>query len=200
MKQLLALGLLSAATVLSPMAVEAATFTYSVPLEAKQEVAPNLSNSSATASATGALVGDPMNWVFSYVVNYSGLQGFLADGHIHLGDRGANGPVVHALDNLQSFLGTKSGTIVGDWTSADVITAGRTTPQNVFSNFLDGGYYFNLHSTVFRGGEVRGQIEPLVEANAVPEPTTMAGVLIAGAVGAAVRRKKNRQEKLAIKN
>lgn len=196
MKQLLALGLLSAATILSPVAAEAATFNYSVPLEAKQEVAPNFSDSSAIANATGALVGDPMNWVFSYAVNYSGLQGLLADGHIHLGDRGKNGPVVHVLDNLPSLLGTQSGTIVGAWTSADVVAAGRTTPQNVFSSFLNGGYYFNLHSTIFRGGEVRGQIEPLVEANAVPEPTTMAGVLIAGAVGAAVRRKKNRQEKL----
>ncbi|MEX0271879.1 CHRD domain-containing protein [Leptolyngbyaceae cyanobacterium UHCC 1019] len=200
MKQLLALGFLSAATVLSPVAVEAATFNYSVPLEAKQEVAPNFSDSSATASATGALVGDPMNWVFSYVVNYSSLEGFLADGHIHLGDRGTNGPVVHILDNLPSFLGTQSGTIVGDWTSADVVAAGRTTPQNVFSSFLDGGYYFNLHSTLFPGGEVRGQIEPFVEASAVPEPTTMTGVLIAGAVGAAVRRKKNRQEKLKVEN
>ena len=86
-KQRLALGLLSAATILASAAVEAAPFNDSVLLEAKQEVAPNFSDSSAIANATGALIGDPMNWFFSYAVNYSSLQGLLADGHIHLGDR-----------------------------------------------------------------------------------------------------------------
>lgn len=190
MKQLWALGLMSAAVTMMPLSAKAATFSYSVPLEASQEVAPNLSTSSATSHATGTLVGDALSWVFTYTVNYAGLEGALRDGHIHLGDRGVNGPVVHLLDNIDSFKGTTNGTIVGDWTSQDVTTAGRVTPDVVFNNFLAGNYYFNIHSEKFVGGEVRGQIEPLIkQSEAVPEPATMLGLLTAGALGAAARRK-----------
>lgn len=185
-------GLLSTAlTALSPIAAHAASFSYAVPLEASQEVAPNISTSSARSSATGTLDGDPLNWVFRYTVQYAGLEGPLADGHIHLGARGTNGPVVHLLDNIGQFLGTTSGTIVGDWTSSDVTAIGRVTPDVVFNNFLAGNYYFNLHSSQFPGGEVRGQIDPLVSgAEAVPEPATMLGLLTAGVLGAAARRQR----------
>jgi hypothetical protein len=40
---------------------------------------------------------------------------------IHLGDRGTNGSVVHFLDDIDGFRGTTAGTIIGDYTSEDVI-------------------------------------------------------------------------------
>lgn len=191
-KQLFAAGALGAAVAVLPqVGAEAAVFTYSVPLEASQEVDPNFSDSQATGSATGTLEGDLSSWVFSYTVNYSGLEGPLADGHLHLGDRGTNGPVVHFLDNIDSFKGTTSGTIIGNWTSDDVLATGMVTPDVVFNRFLAGGYYFNVHSQTFPGGEIRGQVE-FDAATAVPEPSFLLGMLAFGAVGTVSRlRSKN---------
>lgn len=190
MKQLWMIGLLSAGLAIAPQVAQAATFSYSVPLEAEQEVAPNVSTSSAQGTATGTLTGDVTSWVFSYTVEYAGLEGLLADGHIHFGDRGTNGPVVHFLDNIDSFRGTTSGTIVGDYTSEDVLTAGTVTPDVVFNSFLAGGYYFNVHSEAFPGGEIRGQIESFETATSVPEPAMFLGMLTVGALGLASRSKK----------
>jgi len=96
------------------------------------------------------------------------------------------------LDSL--LLGSASGQIVGDWTSSEVIALG-VDPATVFNRLLDGQYYFNLHSntpgTNFQAaGESRGQIQGPVAVNAagVPKPTTMLGVLAAGAVGSALRK------------
>lgn len=193
MKQLLTVGLVSAAfTVLPQVATEAATFGYSVPLEASQEVAPNFSDSKAEGMATGTLIGDLSNWVFSYKVQYSGLEAPLADGHLHLGDRGTNGPVVHFLDDIASFRGTTEGTVVGDWTSEDVLAAGLVTPDVVFNRFLAGGYYFNIHSAKFPGGEIRGQVEPLVES--VPEPSVVLGMLALGIAGVSGLKNRKSEE------
>jgi hypothetical protein len=103
MKQLWMAGLLSAGLAIAPQVAQASTFSYSVPLEAEQEVAPNISTSSAMGTATGTLVGDLTSWAFNYSVEYFGLKGPLADGQIHFGDRGTNGPVVHFLDNINSL-------------------------------------------------------------------------------------------------
>lgn len=191
MKQFWIVGLASTVWVSLPLLAEAAVFTYSVPLEASQEVAPNFSDSQATGTATGALDGIPTDWVFSYTVDYSGLEAGLADGHIHLGDRGTNGPVTHFLDNIDNFVGTTTGTVVGDWTSADVITAGLVPPEVVYNSFLEGNYYFNIHTEAFPGGEIRGQIEPL---SRVPEPSLVLGLLSLGLLQAASRLGKFKQK------
>lgn len=191
MKQFWIVGLAGTVWVGLPLLAEAAVFTYSVPLEASQEVAPNFSDSQATGTATGALDGIPTDWVFGYTVNYSGLEAGLADGHIHLGDRGTNGPVTHFLDNIDDFKGTTEGTIVGDWTSADVIAAGLVPPEVVYNNFLAGNYYFNIHTEAFPGGEIRGQIEPL---NRVPEPSLVLGLLSLGLLLATSRLGKLKQK------
>jgi hypothetical protein len=200
MKNLCTIAMLSAVLTLgSQIQTQAATFIYDVSLESSQEVAPNISTSAATGNALGDLTGDPSNWLFRYTVNYSGLEGALRDGHIHLGDRGVNGPVTHFLDFIDNFKGTLAGTIVGDWSAQDVLNANipGVTPQVVYNNFLAGNYYFNIHSETFRGGEIRGQIEPLV---LVPEPSFGLAILTIGGLLLAGNSSKRQASVLAIKN
>ncbi len=187
MKQFCLIGLASTVLVSLPLVAEAAVFKYSVPLESSQEVAPNFSDSQATGMATGKLDGIPTDWVFNYTVTYSGLEGALSDGHIHFGDRGTNGPVPHVLDHINDFEGTTAGSIIGEWTSKDVIEVGIVSPEEVFSNFLVGNYYFNIHTESFEGGEIRGQIEPL---SRVPEPSLIWGLLSLGLLTVTSRLKK----------
>ncbi|MBM0741237.1 PEP-CTERM sorting domain-containing protein [Phormidium sp. CLA17] len=183
-------------TSLFQVAANAATFSFSNPLSGSQQVPPNASP--ATGFATSILNGEPTSWTFNYDLSFSGLSGPLALAHIHLAPAGQAGPVVHDLDAPP--LGSTSGKIVGDWTSTEVVAAG-IDPVAVFNRFLDGQYYFNVHSntpgTNFRAaGEIRGQIEDPVDASAVPEPSTMLGLLATGAVGSMLKRRREKQQKL----
>ncbi len=74
-------------------------------------------------------------------ITTNGLSGPVIADHIHLGEAGANGPVV------VSFQGQLSGCVNAD---AAII---RTISQN------PTGYYVNLHTALKPGGEVRGQLQ-----------------------------------------
>lgn len=178
----------AALTLASPTSANAATFLFSGGIDGTQEVPAN--NSPATGFFNGTLEGTPDNWQFLYDVTFSGLSGPLALAHIHLGDRGTTGPVVHDLDNPP--LGSTSGRITGNWLSSELPSG--VAASTVFNRFLAEGYYFNLHSntpdfpTYLPQGEIRGQVA------AVPEPMTITGVLVAGALGAASRLKNKKRK------
>lgn len=194
MRQFWKVVVLSSALVTSiPLAAHAASFTFSGSLSGAEE-APTPNNSLSTGSFLATLNGEPEQWTFNYEVSFQNLTGFLRDGHIHFGDRAVSGPVVHPLDGVSALVAANvtNGTLVGDWTSAEL--PATVAPATVFNRFLDGQHYFNIHSAVFPGGESRGQIEnPVQSAAAVPEPATALGLLVAGALGAAARRKKANQ-------
>ena len=71
------------------------------------------------------------------------------------------------------------GTIVGKW---DAPEGNGTTLAAQLANLLAGNTYINIHTPLFGGGEIRGQI-------LVPEPAT-AGVMLIGAATALVRRRR----------
>jgi hypothetical protein len=122
----------------------------------------------------------------SYELSYSGLQGVVTQAHIHLGQRGVNGGIMVWL--CQTPMATppfvdpaglapecpQEGTVSGVIQAANVI--GREGPppnpragaiaQGVaemeFEEFVAairaGVAYANVHSTMFPGGELRGQL------------------------------------------
>ena len=98
---------------------------------------------SVTSAATGAFVGviDRTTRVLSYTVTYSGLTPTM--GHLHrINAANGNGPVEIPFSSVVS-------PIVG---TATLTTAGRV------DSLLNGFYYSNLHTTMYPGGEIRGDI------------------------------------------
>lgn len=83
----------------------------------------------------------------SYFVTYSNLSGNPAAGHIHgSAARGANAPVIFPFASIPA---ATSGAISG----SAVLTPAQET------DLLNGLFYFNIHTAVNPGGEIRGQIE-----------------------------------------
>ncbi|MCA8955671.1 MAG: CHRD domain-containing protein [Planctomycetes bacterium] len=105
-------------------------------LDGLQEVPAN--TSTATGSAELVLY-EPDN-VLTYTVATSGLSNVTA-AHIHTGNSGQNGPVLHPL----------TGT-AGDYCGYTVLTSAQVTTLKA------GGLYVNVHTSSFPAGEIRGQI------------------------------------------
>lgn len=68
-----------------------------------------------------------------------------AAAHIHIGAKGRNGPVIVPLEKK------------GDTYS---VPAGRKLSDAQVKAFKAGELYVNVHSAKYKGGEVRGQIQP----------------------------------------
>jgi hypothetical protein len=153
-------------------------------------------------SATAMLEGDSGSYVLSYTLNYAGLSSDAVAGHIHYAifPAGQNpaeqtGPVVHPLDADFASLGT-SGTITGQWRFDDTQ---MPLTDALADSLLDGELYFNIHSTNYADGEIRGQLEALggaadnagPTASAIPLPPALVLGLagLGGAVWATRRRR-----------
>ena len=121
-----------------------------------EENPPNASMATGWATATLDLSTD---W-FVFHDSWTGLSAPATASHIHApAPLGTNAPVIIPFTSANGFIaGTTSGTV--DY-------SGTLTSLQV-SEFLSGLAYVNIHSTVFPGGEIRGQLI------AVPEPSTYA--------------------------
>lgn len=105
------------------------------------------------------------NW-FTFDYTFEGLLAPQTAAHIHVAPPGVNGPVLYPLPN-----GSPSGLAL------------TITDEDVM-NLRAGNWYVNVHSTLYPGGEIRGQFVP------VPEPSTyaLAGAMLLGAA-IVIRRK-----------
>jgi hypothetical protein len=125
--------------------------TFSATLNGAQEVPPV--PTPATGEATLELLGDD---TLSFVITYGGLLGTESAAHIH-------GPAPAGVNAGVQFPLPPGNPKVG--------VVGPLSAQQK-SDLLDGLYYINIHTSVFPGGEIRGQIE-----RAVPvENATWGGV------------------------
>jgi hypothetical protein len=104
-------------------------------INGRQEVPPTPS------AATGTFVGvfNKDTRVLNYTVTYTGFTPTM--GHLHRGAPGTNGPVVVPFSSLTS-------PITGTFTFSEADAA----------LLLNNGFYVNLHSAAFPGGEIRGNI------------------------------------------
>jgi hypothetical protein len=104
-----------------------------------------------------------------YKLTYSGLQGTAQQAHIHFGQEAVNGGIsVFLCSNLPNPpAGTQacpaSGTVTGTIRPVDVIgPAGQGIAPGEFAELVKalraGVAYANVHSSVWPGGEIRGQL------------------------------------------
>lgn len=119
-----------------------------------------------------------------YRLRFWGLEGAVAQGHIHFGDHHTNGGISVWLCGTATNPGPTgtplcadpaidptSGDVTGTLTATSVVGPGGVPPaaagQGIapgeFSELLrairDGVTYVNVHSTKFPGGEIRGEIQ-----------------------------------------
>jgi hypothetical protein len=101
-----------------------------------------------TTTATGTLSGtyDSKTNVLQYNINWTGLSGDVSAAHFHgpaLAGADAD-PIIHLTVTTNGVNGNITGT--------------STLHDSTEAHLLDGKLYYNIHTVLNPGGEIRGQV------------------------------------------
>ena len=170
------LASLFAATAALP--ASAITIVYTAILSGPAESPPNASPGTGTATITL----DTTLATMRVEASFSGLTGTTTASHIHCCTAVAGVSTAGVATQTPSFTGFPLGVTSGSYDhtfdmtltasyNAPFVTANGGTASGAFSALLAGlaagKAYYNIHSSTFAGGEIRGFL-------AVPEPGTLA--------------------------
>jgi len=183
------LKLIVTASALCLLATSASAATYSGTFSGANENTPNAS----TASGFGTLRVIDANTIFVNI-DYAGLSSGVAAGHIHCcAAPTGNSGVAIGFNNLAlgsttgSYTNTFDLSLASTFTDSFLSSSGGTAAMaaaRLLTALDDGEVYFNLHTSVFPGGEIRANL------GAVPEPASWAMMVVGfGLVGSAIRRR-----------
>lgn len=129
-------------------------------LSGSQEVPPK--QTMGTGSFQGNVTGN--NKSISYRLSFSHLTTPVTMAHIHIGARGANGPVVVWLcgGGRRPACPRGGGTVTGTITPGNVLAVGGLKAGDLaglIKLITAGSTYVNVHTTKNPGGEIRGQAQ-----------------------------------------
>lgn len=176
-----------------PSLGNATPLIYQAFLDGPSEAPPNASPGTGFARVTIDTVAETM----LVEANFSNLDGLTTAAHIH-GPTAVPGTGTAAvMTQTPSFLlfplGVTSGSFsqLLDLTDASTYRAGFITASNgldqaeaiFLQSLADGTAYFNIHTTVVPGGEIRGFLTPL------PASLLLLGTGLAGLAGLRLKRK-----------
>lgn len=114
---------------------------------------------------SGSVVYNRQTGIATVTVNFQNLGSNQTVAHIHgPATPDASAPPVFDIDTSQTPATTNTGTFVKEWV---------IDPANL-ERLQNGLLYFNVHSMNFPGGEVRGQILPVVNEPGAPEVNAIA--------------------------
>ena len=188
--------LLSVITACGMMSAQAALIEYSATLNGPSEFPVN----SSPGIGFGLVNYDDVAHTLQVQVTFSGLQGTTSAAHIHAPTTApffqnagvaTTGGAGFAGFPLGVTSGTYSNTLdltqASSW-NGSFVTANGGTPagaESALASAMAGGLaYFNIHSSSFGGGEIRGFLVP------VPEPSALALFGVgAGVIAWRLRRK-----------
>ncbi|HEY6991107.1 MAG TPA: CHRD domain-containing protein [Bryobacteraceae bacterium] len=165
---LTAFGLLLAAAPLFAATV------FSTTLSGANETPPN------TSTGTGSMLVTLLADTLTVDITFSGLSAPSAAAHIHCCGVGRAAPIAVPFNTFPtgvtsgSFNASFDLTNVSSYSSAFLTANGGTaaSAEDAFITGLNGGQtYGNIHSSLYPGGEIRGQLA------AIPEP---ASIFLAG--------------------
>jgi hypothetical protein len=183
---------------LSASPAQAEPILFSAVLQGPNENPPN-----SSPGLGFALVGyDSSNHTLSVLAGFANLLAGVTAAHIHCCvDPPQNVGVATAVPTFPGFpSGVTSGFYnqIFDLTSPSsfnptFILASGGTPLaaelRLAEALQQGRTYFNIHTTMFPGGEIRGFLTP-VDAGVIPEPATM--LLVGGGLGVLAARRRKR--------
>lgn len=185
---------------LSASTAFADTLTFSTPLSGPAESPPNASPGTGSAFVSY----DTVTHMMFVSATFSGLQGNTTASHIHccllIPGTGTAGVATQTPSFMGFPLGVTSGsfsntydmTLASSYNSAFITANGGTVSSAeaalIAGMAAPGVTYFNIHTTVFPGGEIRGFLAT------VPEPSALAlvGVGLFGLLGLGFRRVSSR--------
>lgn len=187
-------NLLLAALALASAPASAATFVYTATLSGVNErprvVTPG--------NGSGLVTVDDVTNMMRVQIDFSGLLGNTTASHIHCCQPGGtNAQVATTTPTFPGFpLGVTAGTYdqTFDMTQASSFNPSFVTAHggldqaraDLFAGLAATRAYLNVHTNLFPGGEIRGQLFAVV-----PEPATWALMLGGfGVIGAALRKER----------
>jgi hypothetical protein len=168
---------------LASATTQAQIFVYNASLDGPSESPPNASPGTGFATVTVNLALHTLR----VEVNFSGLIGTVSAAHIHAPTASPGTGTAGVATQTPTFSGFPSGVTSGAYDNTfDMTLASTWNPSYVSANggsvaateaaFLqalaNGTSYFNIHSSTFPGGEIRGFL--------VPEPATFALLAMGG--------------------
>lgn len=171
-----------AAVAAFPLYAGAATVTHSFNLDGTQEVPPNTSSAAGSAQLT---IDDVLGTLTFFMAAFD-LDGVPVGLHIHAAPIGVDGAIVYDLGAVVDSAGPVT---IGPFAvPASVAMAVVSKPIDLglaaAINSSPSLFYVNLHTDVFPGGEIRGQIAPI--------PVPAAFWLLSPALGLLLRRRRMR--------